>query len=80
MQIVAGKNCFHGAEIGPGADERLVRALAEQELQRANDDRFARAGFARDGDKARRHLPFEIFHEGEVFYPQQSKDGGHGEG
>ena len=38
------------------------------------------ASFSGDGDESGRDLPFELFHEREVFDSQQIKDGGHGEG
>ena len=78
MQTVAAKNALHRAKIGSGANERFIGALAEQKLQRADDDGFTRAGFTGDGDEARRHLPFELFHEREIFYSQQSENSGHG--
>ena len=78
-RLASAKNCFDRAKIGPGANQRFVRAFAQQELQRADDDRFARAGFASDGDKPRRHLPLELFHEREIFDSQQSENGGHWE-
>ena len=43
---------------------------AEQQLQRADDNRFARASFSGNGDKAWRDFPFKLFHESEIFYPQ----------
>jgi hypothetical protein len=46
-------------------------------LQRADDNGFARTGFSRYGDKTRRNFPFKLFHESEIFYAQQSEDGGH---
>ena len=59
-EIFAGKNRFDRARFRAGADERFVRALAEEQLQRADDDRFARAGLAGDGGESRRDLPFQI--------------------
>src|SRR2546426_54515 len=66
FQIVAGKDCLDCAEIGPGANDRLIRAFTEQQLQRTDDDRFARAGFPGDGNEARPELPLEFFHEREI--------------
>jgi hypothetical protein len=77
LQTVSAKNGFHGTKIGPGADERFVRAFAEQKLQCADDDGFARASFPGDGNESGSELPLEIFHEREIFYSQQSEDGGH---
>ena len=58
---------FHRARVRPGADEALVGALAQEQLQSADDDRFARAGLARDRDKAGRELPVEFFDQSQVF-------------
>ena len=77
FQIAAGKHCLHRAKIGAGANERFIGALAEQKLQRTNDDRFAGAGFSGDRDESRRHLPLEFFHKREILYSQQGEDGGH---
>jgi len=49
-------------------------------LQRTNDDRFARAGFSSDGDKARLQLPLEFFNERKIFYSQKSESDGHWKG
>ena len=38
LQIVSAKDCFDRAEISTGANQRFVRALTQQKLQRANDD------------------------------------------
>ncbi len=38
LQIVSAKYRFDRAEIGTGANQRFVRALTQQKLQRANDD------------------------------------------
>ena len=77
MQILSGEDGFHRAKIGPGADERFIRALAQQKLQRANDDRLARAGFSRNADKAWSDLPLEFFHEREILDSQQGEDRRH---
>src|SRR5262249_18006997 len=39
LQFLAGKNRFRRAGLGSGANERLVRAFAKKELERADDDR-----------------------------------------
>src|ERR1041384_2850660 len=44
--VEGGPDC---AALRAGAQERPVRALAEHEVERADDDRLARAGFAGDG-------------------------------
>ena len=77
MQVISSPNGFYRAGIGPGSDERLVGAVAQQKLQCADDNRFARAGFSGDGSKAWRNFPLEFFHEREILDSQQSEDGGH---
>src|SRR6266536_4949738 len=57
LQIVSSPKGFHGAKLGPGADERFIGALAKQKLERTNDDRFACAGFSGDGNEAGPKLP-----------------------
>ncbi len=77
LQLVSSPNGFYRAEIGSGSDERFVGAFAEQKLQCADDNRFARAGLASDGSKAWRNFPLEFFHEREILDAQQCQDGGH---
>jgi hypothetical protein len=48
-------------------------------LERADDDRFARASFPRDGDEAGRQLPLEILDQREVLDAQQSQGDRHSE-
>ena len=55
-----------GATVGSGAEEGLVGAVAEDELEGAHDDRFSGAGLARDGDKAGRNRPGEVFDQCEI--------------
>ncbi len=80
LQVRSGENCFDCAHFRSCADEGFVRPFAEQKLQCADDDRFARAGFAGDSDEPAGHLPFELFDEREIFYAQQVENGRHAEG
>ncbi len=66
-----------GAALRAGADERLVRALAEDELERADDDRFARARLAGDRGEAGPKLPGELLDEGEIADAEGGKGGDH---
>src|SRR5207302_5540731 len=79
FQLRSFENCFHRADIRAGANQRFVRAFAEQQLESADDDRLARAGFAGDRGKARRELPLEVLDERQVFYSQERDDSGHRE-
>src|ERR1039458_5834127 len=60
-----------GAAFFAAADERAVGAFAEDEIQRAEDDGLARAGFARDDVATGLEFQREVAHEGEVFDVQR---------
>ena len=77
LQCLPGENRFDGAGFRAGPDQRLVGSFAEEQLERADDDRFTRTGFARDRSESRRQLPFEVFHERQVFDSQEAEGGGH---
>lgn len=55
-----------GAERFARADEIVVRALAEDQLQRADDHGLAGTRLAGDPDEARAELPGEVVDEGEI--------------
>src|SRR5262249_53343742 len=65
--IIALTNCFYRAWLRSGAKKRFVSALAEQQLERANDDRFTGARLAGNGSEARSNFPFQILNQGEIF-------------
>jgi len=77
LQTLSAKNRFHRANISPRPNQRFIRALTQQKLQRADDDGFPRASFARDSDESRAYLLLELFHEREVLYSQQSENDVH---
>src|SRR5208282_1514181 len=52
------------------ADKPTVGAFAEDEVERADDDGFARAGFTRDDVATRLEFKREVGHQGEVFNAQ----------
>ena len=79
FQIRSFENCFHRADIRAGANQRFIRAFPEQQLESADDDRLARAGFAGDRGEAGRELPLEVLDERQVFYSQEREDSGHRE-
>ena len=66
------------AALRAGADERFLRPLAEDELERANDDRLARTRLARDRGEARRERPRQLFDEREIADAERGQGGGHG--
>ena len=70
-EFVALKNRFDRAHIRSSPDQRFVGAFAEQQLERADDDRFAGAGFACDSDEPRRDFPFQFFDQREIFDSKQ---------
>ena len=57
---------FDRAILRTGADERLVRALAEHQLERTDDDGFAGARLARDGGGTGTDRPFQFIDEREI--------------
>ena len=66
---------FDRATFLAAADERAVGAFAEHEVERADDDGLARAGFAGDGIAAGLEFQREVGHEGEVFDAQRRQHG-----
>ena len=64
--IIALKNCFYRTRLRSGAKKRFVSPLAEQQLERADNDRFAGPGFAGDRSESRRNLPFQILDQREI--------------
>jgi len=57
---------FDRAALFAATDERAVGALAQDEIERADEDGFARAGLATDDVQARLELEREVGDEGEV--------------
>lgn len=66
---------FDQAQLLPGPDQVAVGALAQEEAESADEDGLARAGFAGNGDKARRELEGEIIDEGEILDAQADEHG-----
>ena len=60
------KNCLDCARLRSSADKRLVGAFAQQQLKRADYDRFSGARFAGDGGETRRDFPFQIFNQRQI--------------
>src|SRR5213079_1550680 len=46
LQFRAAKDCFDRAKVSASMNQRFIRTLTQQKLQRADDDRFARARFS----------------------------------
>ena len=67
------KHRLDGATIRTGADERAVSALAEHEIERADEDGFARAGLAGDGVVAGTKFQRQVRHQGQLFNAQRDK-------
>ena len=65
-RVLDVKERLDRAAIGTGADERFIRALAEHEFERADDDAFAGARLACDRDEAGANMPFQLLDEGEI--------------
>ncbi len=62
---------FHGTTVAPGANQRAISALAQHEVERANEDGFARARFTGDDVVARLEFQGQVSHEGKVFDAQR---------
>ena len=69
---------LHGARVRPGANQALLGAFAQQQLQSADDDGFARPGLAGDGGKTGRKLPVEVIDQREIFDAQRGERCQHG--
>ena len=74
-EFAGGENRFHGARIRAAADEGAIGAFAEDEIQRADDDRFASACLAGDGVVARREFQGEVGHQREIFDAERREHG-----
>src|SRR6185503_20277049 len=81
LQIATLKHGFNGARLRSSPDQRFIGPLAEEQLERADNDRLAGAGFAGDGCKSRTELPLQVFDKRQILDPQEAERGGHfGEG
>ncbi len=69
---------LHRAGVRAGADQGFVGALAQQELEGADDDRFARAGLAGDGGKPGSERPLEVLDQREIANAEGGEHCGHG--
>ena len=67
------------AGLGAGPEQGFIRPVAQDELERAHDDRFARARFASDDRVARPKLPGELLDQGEIANAEIGESGGHGD-
>ena len=63
------------ATVRAAADQRPVRARAEHEIERADDDRLARAGLAADGVVAGLKLEREVRNQREILDSQRRQHG-----
>ena len=74
-KLFGGEDRFNRAAIRAAADERSIGAFAEDEVERANDDRLAGAGFAGDGVVAGGEIQGEVRDEGEVLDAERGQHG-----
>lgn len=65
------------AGIRAGADEGFIGALADEELESADDDGLAGAGLARDGGEAGGESPLEVLDEREIADAEGGEHCGH---
>ena len=75
LRIADVENRLDGAALGACADERFVGAFAEDELERADDDAFARAGFAGHSDEAGTEQPLKFLDQCEVANTKRNEHG-----
>ncbi len=66
---------FDRATVRAAANECAIRALAQHEIERADDDGFARAGLARDRVAAGLKFERQIGDQRQVFDPQRREHG-----
>ena len=66
-QLLHVEHGLDGATVAAAADEGTIGAFAEDEVERADDDGLARAGFAGNDVEARPELERQVRNEGEVF-------------
>ena len=59
---------FGGAGFLAGADDFFVGAFTQQHAEGADENGFARAGFAGDHIESRFEIDGEFFHQREIFY------------
>ena len=76
LGIVEGEAGFDRGGGGAGADGVGVRAAAQNQVERVEDDRFPRAGFTGQYVKAGMKLDGEVFDNGEVGDPDFLKHEG----
>ncbi len=70
------ENGFDRATVATGAQEGAVGAFAQQQVERADDDGFARAGLAGDDIVAGLQLQGQIRDQGQIFDAQGGQHGG----
>ena len=65
------KHCFDRARLSASPDQGAVGAFTENQIECANEDRFARACFPRNNIQPALQFEREVLHQGEIFYPER---------
>ena len=71
--ILQDETGFRATGVFARPDQRPVRALAEQQVERPDQDRFARARFAGDHVQARLKIHADVLDEGKVLDAERSQ-------
>ena len=69
------KNRLDRTTVAISANERVVGAFAQEEVQGADDDGLAGAGFSGDGSVARFQEQSQIGHQGQILNAQRAQHG-----
>jgi hypothetical protein len=69
------KHRFHRAIFAAASDQVPVRALAQNKMERADNDRFARSRFTGDGGVTAVQRQGEIGYQRQIFDPQRAEHG-----
>ena len=76
LKVADVEDRLHGTGVGPTADQRPVGALAENKIERPDEDGLAGPGFAGDDVQARLQFEREVGDEREVLDAQRGQHGG----
>jgi hypothetical protein len=74
--VVEVENGFDRATVAAGAQEGAIGPFAQEQVERADDDGFARAGFAGDDIVAGLQLQSQIGNQGQILNAQGGQHGG----
>lgn len=73
LGMPCGEHGLHRTQVGPGTNGAAIGAFAEDQLDRAEDDGFARTGFSRDDVESRMEFQGQIGDECEIADAQRGE-------